>query len=101
MTEDTSLLAQVQTTTERAPLVPYIVWLIVYVLLLCPVLVLVGALNWFFVATIPMAKIQFKLMKLLFVRPHCVSVARHYSIDIDRQHSMLVTYQVRHFALIV
>jgi hypothetical protein len=50
-----------------------------------PFTILCGGLAWFFVVTIPMAKIQFKLLKLLYVRPHCLSFADHHSADIGTQ----------------
>jgi len=52
----------------RPAFVPYLLWLVVYTLFLMPFSVIAGALSWFFVISIPMGKIQFKLMKLLFLR---------------------------------
>lgn len=53
----------------------YFVWLFFYFLLIFPFALFTTAATWFFVVSVPISKVNFRLMKLLISRPGSISVA--------------------------
>jgi hypothetical protein len=61
-------------------------------LIVLPVLLLNFALTWFFVAPIPMAKVSWTMIKLLFTKPWALSIESDY-LQARSHNVLLATHQ--------
>eukprot|EP01120_Amphizonella_sp_Union-15-10_P015902 TRINITY_DN8260_c0_g1_i1.p1 TRINITY_DN8260_c0_g1~~TRINITY_DN8260_c0_g1_i1.p1 ORF type:complete len:672 (-),score=81.74 TRINITY_DN8260_c0_g1_i1:4-2019(-) len=85
--EDTTLRTLPQSSFPR---IPYLIWTIVFSIVIVPMSLISLALTWFFVVSIPMAKMNWKLLKILTFKPSTLEIKSMH----DEEGSVLFcTYQ--------
>lgn len=77
---------------KSEPLGPYIVWLFIYCIFLLPILFICYIITWFFVISIPMAKVNWEMIKLLFTKPRSLTISDSYE-GAQNHHVLLCTHQ--------